>query len=129
MRFVVPARSIYTGYNSKYFGSEKGLTYYNFVSDQFTGFHFQTVPGTLRDSLYVLSGLLENKTTLQVKELMSDTAGYSDVVFGLFHLLGYLFSPRLKDFEGVRWCGQARRCRFAQDGGSMERQITVHLTV
>ena len=28
---------------------------------------------------------------------MTDTGAYSDVVFGLFRLLGYRFSPRLAD--------------------------------
>jgi len=123
LRFVVPVRSIYTGYNSKYFGSEKGLTLYHFVSDQFSGFHFQTVPGTLRDSLYILSGLLENKTALQIKELMSDTAGYSDVVFGLFHLLGYLFSPRLRDLEGVRWWRMDRDADYGLLDGLSKKHL------
>ena len=26
---------------------------------------------------------------------MTDTAGYTDVIFGLFRLLGYQYSPRL----------------------------------
>ena len=34
---------------------------------------------------------------------MSDTAGYSDLVFGLFWLLGYQFSPRLADFGEARF--------------------------
>src|SRR5205085_11610098 len=34
---------------------------------------------------------------------MSDTAGYSDLVFGLFRLLGYQFSPRLADAGGARF--------------------------
>jgi len=34
---------------------------------------------------------------------MSDTAGYSDLVFGLFWLLGYQFSPRLADFGESRF--------------------------
>ncbi len=40
LRFVVPVRSIYTGYNSKYFGSDKGLTLYHFVSDQFSSVRY-----------------------------------------------------------------------------------------
>jgi TnpA family transposase len=32
---------------------------------------------------------------------MTDTAGYTDVVFGLFRLLGYQFSPRLADAGGA----------------------------
>jgi TnpA family transposase len=33
---------------------------------------------------------------------MTDSASYSDVVFGLFWLLGYQFSPRLADLGGTR---------------------------
>ncbi len=34
---------------------------------------------------------------------MSDTHGYSDVVFGLFALLGYKFSPRIADLPDQRF--------------------------
>jgi TnpA family transposase len=34
---------------------------------------------------------------------MTDTAGYSDVIFGLFWLLGYQFSPRLADVGKARF--------------------------
>ena len=34
---------------------------------------------------------------------MTDTAGVSDVVFGLFWLLGYQFSPRLADIGEARF--------------------------
>ena len=103
MRFVVPTSSIYTRYNRKYFGSQRGITYYNYTSDQFTGFHHIIIPGTVRDSLYILAGLLEHKTSLRIQELMSDTAGSSEIIFGLFHLLGYTFSPRLADLDSVRY--------------------------
>ncbi|MEI7929817.1 MAG: Tn3 family transposase, partial [Verrucomicrobiales bacterium] len=74
-----------------------------FTSDQFTGFHGIVIPGTLRDSLFILEGLLEQKTCLNPREVMSDTAGYSDLVFGLFWLLGYQFSPRLADLGESRF--------------------------
>jgi TnpA family transposase len=32
---------------------------------------------------------------------MTDTGAYSDIVFGLFRLLGYRFSSRLADIDGV----------------------------
>lgn len=103
LRFVVPVRTINAGPNSKYFGPGRGVTYYNFTSDQFTGFHSIVIPGTLRDSLYILEGLLEQETTLNPVEVMADTAGTSDIVFGLFWLLGYQFSPRLADLGGARF--------------------------
>ena len=95
MRFVVPIPTINAGANRKYFGSNKGITWYNFVSDQYAGFHAVVVPGRLRDSIFVLEGLLEQQTDLNPTEIMTDTAGSSDMIFGLFWLLGYQFSPRL----------------------------------
>jgi TnpA family transposase len=103
LRFTVPVRTLNAGPNSKYFGVGRGITYYNFTSDQFTGFHSIVIPGTLRDSLFLLEGLLEQQTSLRPTEVMTDTAGYSDVVFGLFWLLGYQFSPRLADIGEARF--------------------------
>ncbi len=42
----------------------------------------------------MLEGLLEQETGLNPTEIMTDTAGASELVFGLFWLLGYQFSPR-----------------------------------
>ncbi len=109
LRFVVPVKTLNAGPNSKYFNQGRGITYYNFISNQFTGFHGLVIPGTLRDSLVVLVGLLEQKTGLRPRELMTDTAGSSDIVFGLFWLLGFQFSPRLAD------AGEARFWRLDPD--------------
>ncbi len=104
MRFVTPVRTINAGPNRKYFPASKGITWYNFLSDQFSGFHGIVVPGTLRDSIFVLEGLLEQQTGLRPTDIMTDTAGASHMVFGLFWLLGYQFSPRLADAgEAVFW--------------------------
>ena len=34
---------------------------------------------------------------------MTDTGAYTDTIFGIFHLLGYHFSPRLADLGGTRF--------------------------
>ncbi len=104
MRFVTPVKTLNSGPNRKYFGSGRGITWYNFVSDQYSGFHGIVIPGTLRDSIFVLEGLLEQQTGLNPVEIMTDTGGSSDIIFGLFWLLGYQFSPRLADAgEAVFW--------------------------
>lgn len=104
LRFVTPVHSINSGPNRKYFGAKRGITWYNFISDQYSGFHGIVIPGTLRDSVFVLEGLLEQQTSLNPTEIMTDTAGASDMIFGLFWLLGYQFSPRLADAgESVFW--------------------------
>jgi TnpA family transposase len=98
----VPVKTVHAGPNPKYFGRERGVTYYNLISDQFTGLHGITVPGTLRDSLILLALILDQQTELQPTRIMTDTGAYSDVVFGLFRLLGYRFCPRLADIGGAR---------------------------
>lgn len=103
MRFVVPVRTVHAGPNPKYFGFGRGVTWYNVLSDQFSGLNDITVPGTLRDSLILLAVVLEQQTDLQPTQIMTDTGAYSDVVFGLFRLLGYRFSPRLADIGGGRF--------------------------
>jgi len=103
LRFVVPVRTLHAGPNPKYFGYEHGVTYYNLVSNQFTGLNAVVVPGTLRDSLFLLAVVLEQQTDLNPTEIMTDTGAYTDVVFGLFWLLGYRFSPRIADIGGARY--------------------------
>lgn len=103
LRFVVPVRTLHAGPNPKYFGYEHGITYYNLMSNQFTGLNAIVVPGTLRDSLFLLALVLEQATELAPHEIMTDTSAYTDVVFGLFWLLGYRFSPRIADIGGARY--------------------------
>jgi TnpA family transposase len=103
LRFVVPVRSINSGPNPRYFGVGRGVTYLNYTSDQFSGLNGIVIPGTIRDSVYILECLLEQQTTLNPVEIMSDTASYSDLIFGCFWLLGYQFSPRLTDIGETRF--------------------------
>ncbi|WP_007517809.1 Tn3 family transposase [Pseudofrankia saprophytica] len=98
LRFLTPVRTLNSGPNPKYFGTRRhGATFYNFLSDQFSGLHGILIPGTQRDSFYILDGLLEQETALRPVEVTSDTHGASEMTFGLFRLLGYQFSPRLAD--------------------------------
>ncbi|MGB3544171.1 Tn3 family transposase [Rubrivirga sp.] len=127
LRFVVPVRTLNAGPNPKYFGVGQGVTYYNFTSDQFTGFHAVVVPGTLRDSLYVLSGLLEQQTGLEPTEIVTDTAGYSDTVFGLFWLLGYQFSPRLADLGDARLWRMDRAADYGPLDGVARQRVRTSL--
>src|SRR3712207_5063086 len=99
-----------------------GMTYYNLTSDQFTGLGGVVVPGTLRDSLVLLSAVLEQETALNPTEIMTDTGAYTDVMFGIFHLLGYQFSPRLADIGGARfWRADPRAAYGALDGLARHR--------
>ena len=127
LRFVVPVRTLNAGPNRKYFNAERGVTYYNFTSDQFTGFHAIVIPGTLRDSMYILDGLLDHQTRLQPREVMADTAGVSEVVFGLFWLLGYQFSPRMADLGKARFWRLDRTADYGALGGIARARVNTRL--
>lgn len=103
IRFVVPKHALHGRFNRKYFGTGRGVTFFNFMSDQFTGFHHVVIPGTLREALYILDGMLDHTTDLQPQTVMTDTNSYTDIVFGLFWLLGFQFSPRLADLKSMRF--------------------------
>jgi TnpA family transposase len=47
--------------------------------------------------------VLEQQTELQPTQIMTDTGAYSDIIFGLFRLLGYRFCPRIADIGGTRF--------------------------
>ena len=127
LRFVVPVRAVNAGPNSKYFGAGRGITYYNFTSDQFTQFHGIVIPGTTHEAPYILEGLLEQQTVLKPIEVMTDTAAYSDVIFGLFYLLGYQFSPRLADIGGTRFWRLDRQADYGPLNGLTQHYINTRL--
>ena len=70
-------KSLHSGPNPKYFGSDCDVTSYNYMSNQFTRLHGLVIPGTI-------------------------TAGYIDIIFGIFRLLGYQFIPRLANISKSR---------------------------
>jgi TnpA family transposase len=75
----------------------QGVTYYSWTSDQLSQYGTKVIPATVRDATYVLDAILDNETELTIVEHATDTAGYTDLVFGLFDLLGMQFAPRLRD--------------------------------
>ena len=127
LRFVVPVKNLMSQANSRYFGVKRGVTYYSLMSDQYTQLHGMVVPGTMRDSLFLLASLLEQNTNLEPKEIMTDTAGYSDVIFGLFQLLGYRFSPRLKDMGKARFWRVDRKANYGEINDLVKNTVNTRL--
>ncbi|UYM15959.1 Tn3 family transposase [Endozoicomonas euniceicola] len=82
--------------NPKY-GSHSGVNVYTHISDQYSPFYTGLIHSTMRDATYVLDGLLYHGCNLNIKEHYTDTAGFTDHVFGLCHLLGFRFAPRIRD--------------------------------
>jgi len=102
MRFVIPVSTIHAAYNPRYFGRQRGSTLYSWMADTHAVFAQTLIPGTQRDSLHALDGLLANPTTIAPKTVSTDTAGASEIVFALGWVLGYRWAPRLADLPDQR---------------------------
>jgi TnpA family transposase len=103
LRFIVPKRSINTGPSPKYFHFKRGLTWLNAINDQVSGIGQLVVAGTPRDSLHILDALLNLDGGVKPEMVTTDNASYSDMVFGVFDILGYRFSPRFADLADQRF--------------------------
>jgi TnpA family transposase len=55
----------------------------------------------MRDATVVLDEILDNETELPLFTHATDTAGYTELIFCLFDLLGYQFAPRLRDLGEI----------------------------
>lgn len=101
MRVPVGVSSLHADSNPHY-GTGKGTTIYRFTSDQFTSFYAKVINTNARDAVHVIDGLLHHESDLSIEEHYTDTAGYTDQVFGLSHLLGFRFAPRLRDISDAK---------------------------
>jgi TnpA family transposase len=86
--------------NAKY-GIDPGFVLYTHVSGRYGPFHTRVIAATVSEAPYVLDGLLHHvhQTDLRIAEHYTDTAGATDHVFGLCHLPGFRFAPRIKDLK------------------------------
>lgn len=98
MRMQIGISSLHADANPHY-GTGKGATIYRFTSDQFSSYYTKIIHTNSRDAIHVLDGLLHHETDLNIVEHYTDTAGYTDQIFGLTHLLGFKFAPRIRDLS------------------------------
>ncbi|MCE2969710.1 MAG: Tn3 family transposase [Burkholderiales bacterium] len=91
-----------TGHINPKYGSSPGRTFYTHISDQYAPFHTKVVNVGVRDSTYLLDGLLYHESDLRIEEHHTDTAGFTDHVFALMHLLGFRFAPRIRDLADTK---------------------------
>jgi TnpA family transposase/adenosyl cobinamide kinase/adenosyl cobinamide phosphate guanylyltransferase len=96
IRFGMAASDLSGRHLPRYFGRRRGLTLYNHVNNRGEHYWVDVVNCTMREATYVLDGLLYQDAP-EIKEHYTDTAGYTDLIFGLFTLLGFRFAPRFRD--------------------------------
>jgi TnpA family transposase len=88
-------------YNAKY-GSEPGVKFYTHISGRYAPFYSKVIAANASEAAHVLDGLMHHESALDIREHYTDTAGAIDHVFGLCHLLGFRFAPRIRDLADRR---------------------------
>jgi hypothetical protein len=96
----VPVKSLWSAPNPRYFGHRRGATWLNVVNDQ--GIGGLVVPGTVRARCTSSTRSSTATAAPDPEVVITDTASYSDIVFGLFAICGYQFSPRIADITDSR---------------------------
>ena len=94
-KFEVRGESLHAGRSFKYFGQGQGVSAYTFVDERNFLWHSLMISAADRESAYVIDGLMHNDV-VKSDIHSTDTHGYTEAVFGLTHLLGFSFAPRIK---------------------------------
>jgi TnpA family transposase len=107
------------------------VIFYTHVSDQYAPFYSRVINTSVRDATHVLDGLLYHETDLNIEEHYVDTEGYTDQVFGMCHLQGFRFAPRIRDLKDRRIYTIDRPSRYPDlaplIGGTVRtKQIAAH---
>jgi TnpA family transposase len=100
--FKAGGRGQFAGQVNLKYGQDPGVQFYTHISDQYAPFHTKVINSTVRDATHVLDGPLYHESDLRIDEHYTDTAGFTDHVFALMHLLGFSFAPRISDLVDKR---------------------------
>jgi TnpA family transposase len=101
-RFRAGGHGESAGHRNAKYGGEPGVLFYTHLSDQYAPFYTKVINANVRDATHVLDGLLYHESQLRIEEHYTDTAGFTDQVFALCHMLGFEFAPRIADLAEKR---------------------------
>lgn len=82
------------------YGSYGGIAYHH-ISDTYIALFSTFISCGVWEAVYILDGLLKNRSNLQPKTVHADTQGQSEPVFGLAYLLGIKLMPRMRTWDDV----------------------------
>ncbi|MGK0189400.1 MAG: TnpA family transposase, partial [Verrucomicrobiales bacterium] len=97
-QFEVRGDSLNANYSHKYPGKSKAASVHSFIDERHLLFHTLVVSAAERESAWVIDGLMHNDV-LKSDIHSTDTHGYTEAIFGVMHLLGISYAPRIKSFK------------------------------
>jgi len=123
-KFGVAVDSLNANYSFKYLGKDLGVSVYTFLDERNFSWHHNVISATEREAAYVIDGLMHNNV-IKSDIHSTDTHGYSEVIFGALHLLGFTFAPRLASLPRRRLYAFQRRREYAQLGYTILPATTI----
>jgi TnpA family transposase len=93
------------------YGAYGGIAYHH-ISDMYIALFSHFIACGVWEAVYILDGLLKNKSALQPDTLHADTHGQSEPVFGLASLLGIKLMPRMRTWNDVTFYRVDRRTTY-----------------
>ncbi|WP_425522316.1 Tn3 family transposase [Xanthomonas citri] len=98
-KWSVYEQNLLSEYHIRY-GSYGGIGYYH-VSDKYIALFSHFIPCGIHEAVYILDGMLTNRSDIQPDTVKGDTQAQSFPVFGLAHLLGINLMPRIRNIKDL----------------------------
>ena len=114
-KFEVGVDSLHASYSFKYLGADKGVSAYTFIDMRNFLYHSLIISVAEHEAHYVIDGLMHNDV-VKSDIHSTDTGGYSEILFGAMHLLGFAFAPRIKNFGKCKLYAFQKRKVYQQQG-------------
>ncbi|MGC5328636.1 Tn3 family transposase [Brevibacillus sp. SYSU BS000544] len=100
-KFDLYEENLLSEYHIRY-GGYGGIAYHH-VSDTYIALFSHFIPCGVWEAVYIIDGLLKNKSDIQPDTLHADTQGQSTPVFALAYLLGINLMPRIRNWKDLKF--------------------------
>ncbi len=98
-KYDLSEQNLMAEYHIRY-GGYGGIAYHH-VSDLYIALFSHFISCGTWEAVYIIAGLLKNKSEIQPDTLHADTQGQSTTVFGLSYLLGIKLMPRIRNIKDL----------------------------
>ena len=93
------------------YGGYGGITYHH-VSDTYILLFSHFIACGVWEAIYILDGLIRNRSTIQPTTVHADTQGQNLPVFGLAYLLGIKLMPRIRNWKDLNFYRPSREAHY-----------------
>ena len=98
-KYDVREQNLLSEYHIRY-GGYGGIAYHH-IADKYIALFSHFIPCGTWEAVYIIEGLLKNKSDLQPEVIHADTQGQNMPVFGLSYLLGIKLMPRIRNWKNL----------------------------